>query len=152
MSKRGFAVRLACRTALLFPEAEAMKYLCLIYLDEERLAAMPEAEMSRLNARHLELNEDLVRSGHFIEAEALEPVAASTCIRIRNGRAALTDGPYAETKEQVAGFYFIEARDLNEAIQVASRFPSAPLGTVEVRPCRELVVDGIARKASSKTR
>ena len=62
---------------------------------------------------------------------------------MRNGKTSVTDGPYAETKEQVAGFYFIEARDLNEAIQVASRFPSAPLGTVEVRPCRDLVVDGV---------
>ena len=129
-----------------------MKYLCLIYLDEKQLAALPESEMNALNARHLELNEELVASGQFIEAEALEPAAASTCIRVRNGRATLTDGPYAETKEMVAGFYFIEARDLNEAIQVASRFPSAPMGTIEVRPCRDLVVDGVARKASSKSR
>ena len=129
-----------------------MKYLCLIYLDEKQLAAMPESDMNKLNARHLELNEELLKSGHFVEAEALEPAASSTCIRIRNGRASLTDGPYAETKEMVAGFYVIEARDLNEAIQVASRLPSAPLGTVEVRPCRNLVVDGVARKASSKSR
>ena len=129
-----------------------MKYLCLIYLDEKRLAAMPESEMNALNARHLELNDELVDSGHFIEAEALEPAAASTCIRVRNGRTTLTDGPYAETKEMVAGFYVIEARDLNEAIQVASRLPAAPLGTVEVRPCRDLVVDGTARKASRKSR
>ena len=120
-----------------------MKYLCLIYLDEKQLAAIPEAEMDKLNRRHLELNQDLLKSGHFIEAEALEPSGASTCIRIRNGRTTLTDGPYAETKEMVAGFYFIEARDLNEAIQVASRFPSAPMGTIEVRPCRNLVVDGV---------
>ena len=129
-----------------------MKYLCLIYLDEQQLAAMPESEMDELNARHLELNEALVKSGHFIEAEALEPASSSTCIRVRNGRASLTDGPYAESKEMVAGFYFIEARDLNEAIQVASRFPSAPLGTIEVRPCRDLVVGGVAHKASSKSR
>ena len=127
-----------------------MKYLCLIYLDEAQLAAMPESEMGKLNARHLELNEELLKSGHFIEAEALEPAAASTCIRLRNGRATLTDGPYAETKEMVAGFYFIEARDLNEAIQVASRFPSAPLGTIEVRPCRDLVVDGVAHPSTSR--
>ena len=129
-----------------------MKYLCLIYLDEKQLAAMPESAMGELNRRHLELNEDLLKSGHFIEAEALEPAASATCIRVRNGRATLTDGPYAESKEMVAGFYFIEARDLNEAIQVASRFPSAPMGTVEVRPCRNLVVDGVAHKASSKSR
>jgi hypothetical protein len=129
-----------------------MKYLCLIYLDEKRMAAMPEAEMGVLNARHLEFNEGLVASGRFIEAEALEPSAAATCIRVRNGRAALTDGPYAETKEMVAGFYVIEARDLNEALQVASRIPAAPLGTIEVRPCRNLVVDGVPRKASRISR
>ena len=128
-----------------------MKYLCLIYLDEKQLAAMPEPEMSSLNARHLELNEELVKSGHFIEAEALEPGSSATCIRMRNGRATLTDGPYAETKEMIAGFYFIEARDLNEAIQVASRFPGAPLGTVEVRPCRDLVVDGVAHQSTRRS-
>lgn len=129
-----------------------MRYLCLIYLDEKQLAAMPQPEMSALNARHLQLNDELLDSGHFVEAEALEPAAATTCVRVRNGKASLTDGPYAETKEMVAGFYLIEARDLNEAIQVAARLPSAPLGTVEVRPCRDLVVDGTARKASRKTR
>ena len=129
-----------------------MKYLCLIYLDGKQLAAMPESEMSQLNARHLEFNEGLVTSGQFIEAEALEPGEMATCLRIRAGKVGITDGPYAETKEQVAGFYFIEARDLNEAIQVASRIPSAPLGVVEVRPCRDLVVDGVSHKASRKSR
>jgi hypothetical protein len=124
----------------------------LIYLDEKQLAAMPEAELSVLNKRHLEFNEGLLDSGHFIEAEALGSPSAATCVRVRNGRTALTDGPYAETKEMVAGFYVIEARDLNEAIQVASRIPSAPLGTVEVRPCRDLEVDGQAHKASRKSR
>ena len=128
-----------------------MRYLCLIYLDESGLAAMPERDMNELNARHLRLNEELLRSGHFVEAEALQPAAAATCVRVRNGKAALTDGPYAETKEMVAGFYVIEARDLNEAIQVAARLPSAPLGTVEVRPCRDLEVDGVAYKASRKS-
>ena len=129
-----------------------MKYLCLIYLDEKQLGAMSEREMSTLNARHLEFNEGLLASGQFIEAEALESAGATTCVRVRNGKTTLMDGPYAETKEQVAGFYFIEARDLNEAIQVAARIPSAPIGTVEVRPCRELIVDGERRKASSKSR
>jgi hypothetical protein len=129
-----------------------MRYLCLIYLDEKRLAAMPQAEMSVLNARHLEFNEQILKSAHFIEAEALTPGSAGTCVRIRNGRTDLTDGPYAETKEMVAGFYFIDARDLNEAIQVASRIPAAPLGTVEVRPCRDLEVEGAPRRASSKPR
>jgi hypothetical protein len=129
-----------------------MKYLCLIYLDENDLSAMPEREVSRLNERHLELNEDLLATGHFIEAEALEAAGNTTCVRVRNGRPTVIDGPFAETKEQVAGFYFIEARDLNEAIQVASRIPSVTLGTVEVRPCRDLVIDGKPHKASSKTK
>lgn len=129
-----------------------MRYLCLIHLDETALAALPESEMNALNARHLAYNEELLDRGHFIEAEALQPGASATCVRVRNGKAALTDGPYAETKEMVAGFYLIEARDLNEAIQVAQRLPSAPLGTVEVRPCRDLLVDGVPRKASSKPR
>ena len=128
-----------------------MRYLCLIYLDEKKLEAIPEREMSELNAAHLAYNEELLAGGRFVEAEALEPAAATTCVHVRNGRVALTDGPYAETKEMVAGFYLVEARDLNEAIQVASRLPAAPLGTVEVRPCRDLVVEGMPRKASSKS-
>jgi hypothetical protein len=128
-----------------------MKYLCLIYLDEKALSAMPERETSSLNARHLELNEDLLATGYFIEAEALEAASNTTCVRVRNGRPAVIDGPFAETKEQVAGFYFIEARDLNEAIQVASRIPAATLGTVEIRPCRDLIVNGKPHRASSKS-
>ena len=129
-----------------------MRYLCLIYLDERELAAMPEPEMDRLNARHLAFNEEILASGHFIEAEALQPAADSTCLKVRNGKTTVIDGPYAETKEMVAGFYLIEARDLNEAIQVAAKLPSAPLGTVEVRPCRDLIVGGVAHQASSKPR
>jgi hypothetical protein len=129
-----------------------MRYLCLIYLDEQQLVAMPEAQVSLLNARHLELNEALLTSGHFIEAEALEPAGATTCVRVRQGKTNVTDGPFAETKEQLAGIYLVEARDLNEAIQIATRIPSAPLGTVELRPCRDLIVDGVKHKASRKAR
>jgi hypothetical protein len=129
-----------------------MRYLCLIYLDEQQLAEMPEPELSALNQRHLDFNDGLLDSGHFIEAEALGPPSAATCVRVRNGRTGLTDGPYVETKEMVAGFYVIEARDFNEAIQVASRIPAAPLGTVEVRPCRDLEVAGKPHKASRKSR
>jgi hypothetical protein len=71
---------------------------------------------------------------------------------VRQGKSTFTDGPYAETKEQVAGFYLIEARDLNEAIQVAARIPAASLGTIELRPCRDLIVDGVKHKASRKSR
>ena len=129
-----------------------MRYLCLIYLNEKELAAMPQKDMDELNRRHLDLNEDLLKSGHFIEAEALTPGECATCVRVRNGRPTVTDGPYAETKEMVAGFYVIEARDLNEAIAVAARLPAAPLGVVEVRPCRDLEIGGVPHRASSKPR
>ena len=129
-----------------------MRYLCLIYYDEKQLAGMSQQEMDALNARHLEFNDGLLASGQFVEAEALQPAAAATCVRVRNGKTVLTDGPFAETKEMVAGFYLIEARDLNEAIQVASRIPSASRGTVEVRPCRDLEIDGVPQRASSKSR
>lgn len=119
-----------------------MKYLCLIYLDEKKMDAMPAADMNALNAEHLDFNDGLRASGHFIEAEALEPAGTTACIRVRHGKTSVTDGPFAETKELVAGFYLIEARDRSEAIQLAARIPSAPLGTVEVRATRQLVVDG----------
>jgi hypothetical protein len=119
-----------------------MKYLCLIHLDEEQLAAMPAAELSALNAAHLDFNDDLRKTGHFIVAEALEPAAATATIRVRQGQTTVTDGPFAETKEMVAGFYLIEARDLAEAVEMAARIPSAPLATIEVRPARQLVVEG----------
>ncbi len=120
-----------------------MKYLCLIYLDEQKMAALPAREMNDLNVRHLALNDALRKSGHFIEAEALEPAAKASWLRARHGKPTVTDGPFTEAKEIVAGFYLIEARDMAEAIQVAARFPSAPLGTVEVRPTRQLVVDDL---------
>ena len=129
-----------------------MRYLCLIYLNERELAAMPQKDMDELNRRHLELNEDLLKSGHFIEAEALTPGESATCVRVRNARPTVTDGPYAETKEMVAGFYVIEARDLHEALAVAARLPAAPLGVVEVRPCRDLEIGGVPQRASSKPR
>lgn len=128
-----------------------MRYLCLIVWDEDLLARLPPQEINRLNAAHLELNEELIASGQFIEAEPLEPASATTRVRVRGGKTALLDGPFVETKEQVAGFYLVEARDLNEAIQIAQRLPSAEYGIVEVRPCRRLVVDGKPRASSSKT-
>lgn len=103
--------------------------------------AMPAPEMNSLNAKHLDFNDGLRTNGHFIEAEALEPAAATACVRVRQGKVSVTDGPFTESKELVAGFYLIDARDLNEAIQIAARIPSAPLGTVEVRPTRQLIVE-----------
>ncbi len=119
-----------------------MKYLCLIYLDEKEMDAMPAGDMNALNAKHLDFNDGLRESGHFVEAEALEPSRTSACVRVRRGKVSVTDGPFAETKELVAGFYLIDARDRDEAIRIAARIPSAPLGTVEVRATRQLIVEG----------
>jgi hypothetical protein len=119
-----------------------MKYLFLIYLDEKEMEAMPAGDMDALNARHLDLNDRLRESGHFIEAEALEPAGTAACVRVRRGKVSVTDGPFTETKELVAGFYLIDARDREEAIQIAAKIPSAPLGTVEVRAARQLIVEG----------
>jgi hypothetical protein len=120
-----------------------MKYLCLIHLDQAQLDALPAPEMDALNAAHLDLNDELRASHHFIEAEALEPAATTTKqVRVRQGKALVTDGPFAETKELVAGFYLIEARDQDEAVQIAARLPAARLGVVEVRTTRQLIVPG----------
>ena len=124
-----------------------MKFLCLIHLDEARLGALPADELNALNARHLAFNRDLDASGHFIEAEALDASTTARTLRVRAGKPAVTDGPFAETKELVAGFYLIEARDMDEALALASHIPAAPLGTIEVWPTRQLVVDGVARPA-----
>jgi hypothetical protein len=124
-----------------------MKYLILIHLDEKELYALSETDMSALNARHLEFNNRLRKSGNWIEAEALEPANTSKQVRVRRGKPAVTDGPYAESKELVAGFYLIEARDIDEATRIASEIPSASIGTIEVWPTRKLVVDGVARDA-----
>ncbi len=107
-----------------------MKYLCLVYLDEKRLDELPDSECLAYDAA-------IWKSGHCVASEALQPVQTATTVRIRHGKASTTDGPFAETKEQLGGFYLITARDLNDAIQVASKIPSARLGSIEVRPIRE---------------
>jgi hypothetical protein len=108
-----------------------MKYLCLVYIEEKKLDAVPDSDC-------MAYGEALRKSGHSIAAEALQPVHTATTVRVRNGKVSMTDGPFAETKEQLAGFYLIDAKDLNEAIQVASKIPPARVGSVEVRPIREL--------------
>jgi hypothetical protein len=108
-----------------------MKYLCLVYLEEQKLHAVPDSEC-------LACSTGFRKSGLLIAAEALQSVQTATTVRVRNGKMSITDGPFAETKEQLAGFYLIEARDLNDAIQVASKIPPAREGSIEVRPLREL--------------
>jgi hypothetical protein len=110
-----------------------MKYLCLVYMEQEKLHAVPDRECAACG--------DTFRtSGLLVAAEALQPVETATTVRVRNGKVSITDGPFAETKEQLAGFYLIEARDLNDAIQAASKIPPAREGSIEVRPVRELDV------------
>lgn len=115
-----------------------MKYLCLIYFEEEGLNALSEAEVGTITDQCLDYEDELQESGHFIAAEALEPVQTATTLRVRNGRTSMTDGPFAETREQLGGFFMIDARDLNDALQVASKLPQARFGSIEVRPIRPL--------------
>jgi hypothetical protein len=115
-----------------------MKYLCLVYNDEEKLGAMPEGEFEAFSDEHVALDEELKESGHSIVAEALQPVHTATTVRVRNGKLSTTDGPFAETKEQLGGIYLIEAGGMDEAIQLAARIPSAQIGSIEVRPVWEL--------------
>jgi hypothetical protein len=108
-----------------------MKYLCMVYLDERRLNELPDEECVAYDTA-------IRKSGNCIASEALESVQTATTVRVRNGKVSVTDGPFAETKEQLAGFYMIEASDLNEAIQLASKIPPARVGSVEVRPIRPI--------------
>jgi hypothetical protein len=108
-----------------------MKYLCLVYGEERKLAAMPDGEC-------VEFDESIRKSGHCIASEALQPVETATTVRVRGGKVSVTDGPFAETKEQLAGFYMIEAKDLDEAIRIAAAIPPATVGSIEVRPIRPI--------------
>jgi len=108
-----------------------MKYLCLVYLDEKRLDELPDEDC-------VDFDTAIRKSGHCIASEALESVESAITVRVRNGRVSVTDGPFAETKEQLAGFYMIEAGDADEAIRLAARIPPARVGSIEVRPIRAI--------------
>ena len=114
-----------------------MKYLCLIYDEEKKLGAMSKSESDAFMGEYFAFTEDIKKSGHYLGGEALQPVNTATSVRVRSGKMSTTDGPFAETKEQLGGYYLIEAKDLNDALQVASRIPSAKFGTVEVRPIQD---------------
>jgi hypothetical protein len=108
-----------------------MKYLCIVYGGEKELAGVNDSDCVACGAAFR-------KSGHFIAAEALQPVHTAKTVRVPNGKVSITDGPFAEAKEYVAGFYLIDAADWDEAIEMASKIPPARLGSVEVRPIREL--------------
>ncbi|EPC01564.1 dehydrogenase [Litchfieldella anticariensis FP35 = DSM 16096] len=115
-----------------------MKYLCLVYSDESTLHTLPD---SPEDSECLAYAEKVQASGRMIAAEALQSVHTATTVRVRNGETSITDGPFAETKEQLAGFYLVDAEDLNEALRIAEGIPAARVGSVEVRPVRELQVE-----------
>ena len=115
-----------------------MKYLCLIYYDEKVMETMSKGEWDRICEAALVYEDELRTNGRLLAAQALQPVQTATTLRVRTGKTSMTDGPFAETKEQLGGFFLINATDLNEAIHVASKIPPAVLGSIEVRPIREL--------------
>ncbi|WP_438015378.1 YciI family protein [Sorangium sp. So ce315] len=115
-----------------------MKYVCLVHFAPEALSSLNEEEKRALDARSIAYNEELIAGGHLIAAEALQSPDSAVLVKVRGGKVSTTDGPFAETKEQLGGFILIEARDLNEAIRVASGIPLAALGTIEVRPIYEI--------------
>jgi hypothetical protein len=108
-----------------------MKYLCLVYLESEKMRAVPDTECAACG-------DGLRNRGVLVAAEALQPVETATTVRVRGGRATITDGPFAETKEQLAGFYLVDASNLDEALEIAAKIPPAREGSVEVRPIRQL--------------
>jgi hypothetical protein len=130
--------------ALGFRESD-MKYLLMVFYDEKKLNALSEPEFQALTEEALDYDDVLRRGGHFIAAQALKSIHSASTLRVRNGKVSVTDGPFAETNEQIGGFILIEARDLNEAIQVASKVPPARLGGIEVRPIQELTRGGEKR-------
>jgi hypothetical protein len=118
----------------LFSEENTMKYLCLIYEDESNWGKMPKEQIDAMLGEYHAFTEAIKSSGQWVGGNALQPTQTATTVRVRNGKVSTTDGPFAETKEQLGGYYLIDAKDLNDAIQVASRIPSARMGSIEVRP------------------
>ena len=114
-----------------------MKYLLLIYHDEPTWQALTEAERIEIYGEYRKLREKLLSTGQFITGSQLQPIATATTVRVREGKELVTDGPFAETHEQLGGYFLIEAKDLDEATSIAARIPSARMGTIEVRPLVE---------------
>lgn len=111
-----------------------MKYLCLIYSEEKIWQTMPKAEVDSMLAEYMAFGASIQTTGQYLGGNRLQPTHTAATVRIRQGKLSTTDGPFAETKEQLGGYYLVEATDLNEAIQIASRIPGARVGSIEVRP------------------
>jgi len=113
-----------------------MKYMLLVYLDEH---AMNETERSECYVKSAALAQDIHAKGQYLGASPLHPIATATSVRVRDGRKVVTDGPFAETREQLGGYYLIDAKNLDDAIGIAERIPGARFGTIEIRPVMELI-------------
>jgi hypothetical protein len=111
-----------------------MQYMILIYEDEKQFASLPEEEMNKVFAQYMQYSKDLATAGVLRGGAALQPIATATTVRVRGGKTATTDGPFAETKEQLGGYYVLEVANLDEAIKWAAKCPGAPSGSIEVRP------------------
>ena len=120
-----------------------MEYLCQVWLPSKELdGSLSQAEKQDIDRDSMAYDDELERSGHLVVAQALQPVSTAVTVRVRNGKLSVTDGPFAETKEQLGGFILIRARDLEEAIQLASRIPLARYGSIEVRPIMTISPQG----------
>jgi hypothetical protein len=115
-----------------------MRYMLLVHHSEQGFGQLAETEQQRMRAESIELANHLNSAGHYIDAAPLHPTSTTTSVKVRNGQRIVTDGPFAETREQLGGYFLIEARNLDEAIDIAARIPGARIGTVEIRPILEL--------------
>jgi hypothetical protein len=125
-------------------EGMKMKYMLLIYHDEPSWAALSEAEREQVYVEFRKLRADLLASGQFVTGSQLQPISTATTVRVRDGKELVTDGPFAETHEQLGGYFLIEAKNLDEATAIAARIPSARTGSIEVRPLVETAVEATA--------
>jgi hypothetical protein len=121
-------------TSAVTKRIQNMNYLLLIYDNEAESQAMSEASSNALLQEYGEFTKSIIQAGQFKAADRLRPVSTASTVRIRNGKTMITDGPFAETREQLGGYYLVDAKDLDEAIAIAARIPSARLGSIEVRP------------------
>jgi hypothetical protein len=111
-----------------------MKYLLLIYENERAFDKVPEADRGKIFQEYMDYTSGIRRSGNYVAGEALQPISTATTVRVKNGKTVTTDGPFAETREQLGGFYMVEAKDLDEAIKLAAGIPASRTGSIEVRP------------------
>ena len=123
-----------------------MKYILLVHHNEEVLGKLTENELQHMRDESVQLANQINSSGQYVDAAPLHSASTATCVRVREGKRLVTDGPFAETREQLGGFYIVEARDLKEALDIAERIPPARFGTIEVRPVMEIA--GLPDKAS----